>query len=128
MALSIPKFSLVAGDKTLLSETDLVISNGTRYGVVGHNGSGKSTLMRAIRDAYGTKLESDVLLVEQEIPASEQSVEDVVLETNTKLHCLLKREHELELKLELEDDSVTETQEEYEKLSEELAAMNPDSR
>lgn len=124
MALSIPKFSLAAGDKILLSDTDLVVSDGIRYGIVGHNGSGKSTLVRAIRDAYGPKLESNVLLVEQEIPSSSQSVEDVVLQTNTKLFSLLTREKELETLLELDDTG--EVEKEYNKLSEELTAMNPD--
>lgn len=41
-------FSLAYGAKILLSNTNLVLKKGRRYGLCGANGSGKSTLMKAI--------------------------------------------------------------------------------
>jgi ATP-binding cassette subfamily F protein uup len=46
--LEAKKISKAYGNSTLFSDVDLVISPGTRLGLLGHNGSGKSTLIRVL--------------------------------------------------------------------------------
>ena len=71
-------FSISApGSRSLLTDATLKLFKGRRYGLLGNNGSGKSTLLRFIA-AKPCKLPMpaslDVLLVEQEISASDTSV------------------------------------------------------
>ena len=63
--ISIENYSLSAGSKKLLTDTKLVVSMNTRYGLVGPNGCGKSTLLNDINK------HKDSLLVKQEVIASE---------------------------------------------------------
>ena len=74
--ISIENYSLSAGSKKLLTDTKLVVSMNTRYGLVGPNGCGKSTLLNDINK------HKDSLLVKQEVIASETSVEDEVASVN----------------------------------------------
>lgn len=70
----------------LLENTELVISNKNRYGLIGFNGSGKSTLLKFI-----LKLpDIDVHMIDQEVPMSTVSVTQYVLESNHDRINLLK--------------------------------------
>ena len=48
--VTIEGVSISIGDRLLLSDAQLKLDNGKRYGLIGQNGSGKSTLMRVLRD------------------------------------------------------------------------------
>lgn len=62
-----------AKGKLLLESTNVLISAGRRYGLVGPNGKGKSTLLRLLARRQIPVAESiDVLLVEQEIVGDER--------------------------------------------------------
>ena len=97
--------SVSAPSKPLLVNADLVLSHGRRYGLIGANGRGKSTLLRFLA---ARKLpvppSMDVLLVEQEAPASARSVLEEVLSADTARTALLREERELLERLEKDDD------------------------
>lgn len=62
-----------AKGKLLLESTDLTITAGRRYGLVGPNGKGKSTLLRLLAKRQIPVPDMlDVLLVEQEIVGDER--------------------------------------------------------
>ena len=64
-----------AKGKILLESTNVLISAGRRYGLVGPNGKGKSTLLRLLARRQIPVAETiDVLLVEQEIVGDERWV------------------------------------------------------
>jgi len=95
------KFNLTAGGKWLIKESGLSLVTGRRYGLVGPNGCGKSTLMNALahRDeelAKGIPAHVDILLVEQEVAASDTTALDMVLSADQKRLDLLKQQADLE--------------------------------
>lgn len=62
-----------AKGKLLLESTNLTITAGRRYGLVGPNGKGKSTLLRLLAKRQIPVPDTlDVLLVEQEIVGDER--------------------------------------------------------
>jgi len=101
------KFSISMGGKTLFNDCKLALMHGRRYGLIGPNGCGKSTLMTAL--GYGTNEDikagtppnMDILLVEQEVEASDEiTALEMVLSADTKRTALLKEQAELEKQLE----------------------------
>ena len=65
--------SVRAKGKLLLESTNLTITAGRRYGLVGPNGKGKSTLLRLLAKRQIPVPDTlDVLLVEQEIVGDER--------------------------------------------------------
>lgn len=85
------------GKQVLLDQTDLVLLNGHKYGLVGRNGSGKTTLLRALseRELEGVSPFVQILHVEQEIVASNETPLQVILSTDVEREQLLKEEQEL---------------------------------
>lgn len=66
MCLQVHSLSVRAKGKLLLENTQLTVTAGRRYGLVGPNGKGKSTLLRLIaRRQIPVPEALDVLLVEQ---------------------------------------------------------------
>ena len=64
--LQVHSLSVPAEGKLLLENTQLTVTAGRRYGLVGPNGKGKSTLLRLIaRRQIPVPEALDVLLVEQ---------------------------------------------------------------
>jgi len=101
------KFSMGMGGKTLFSDCKLSLAHGRRYGLIGPNGCGKSTLMTALGTGSneeikaGTPPNMDILLVEQEVEASDEiSALQMVLSADTKRTELLAESKELEKTLE----------------------------
>jgi len=93
----IKSISISAPEKPLLVNADLKLIHGRRYGLIGANGRGKSTLLRFLA-ARQLPVPStlDILLVEQEITASEKrSVLEDVLSADARRTALLKEEQEL---------------------------------
>jgi len=98
-----PKFSISMGGKALFKDARLALVHGRRYGLIGPNGCGKSTLMHAI--GYGTNEDiakaippnTDILLVEQEVAASDEiSALQMVVLADTRRTALLQEARTLE--------------------------------
>lgn len=101
------KFSISRGGKTLFRDAKLSLIHGRRYGLIGPNGCGKSTLMHAIGVGEVDEIRKaippgiDILLVEQEVQASEEiTALQMVVNADTKRTALLKESKALEETLE----------------------------
>ncbi|KAJ1626652.1 P-loop containing nucleoside triphosphate hydrolase protein [Pavlovales sp. CCMP2436] len=117
------KFSLTAGGKWLIKDSGLSLVQGRRYGLVGPNGCGKSTLMHAIANreeeiGKGTPAHLDILLVEQEVAASDTSALDTVLAADTVRTALMATVAKLEAQLEATGDGSGDSGELADKLRE----------
>jgi ATP-binding cassette, subfamily F, member 3 len=66
--IKVDSIDVSIGGKRILSDTDLVLAYGHRYGLVGQNGIGKSTLLRALsRREVAIPTHISILHVEQEV-------------------------------------------------------------
>ncbi len=66
--VKIENIDVSIGGKRILTDTDLTLVYGHRYGLVGHNGVGKSTLLRALsRREVPIPTHISILHVEQEV-------------------------------------------------------------
>ncbi|EPY26435.1 ATP-binding protein cassette, sub-family F, member 3 [Angomonas deanei] len=85
------------GKQELLDSTDLVLFTGHKYGLVGRNGTGKTTLLRALseKELEGVSPFMQILHVEQEVVAGQESPLQVILATDVEREQLLKEEQEL---------------------------------
>ncbi|CAD2222981.1 ABC transporter, putative [Angomonas deanei] len=85
------------GKQELLDNTDLVLFTGHKYGLVGRNGTGKTTLLRALseKELEGVSPFMQILHVEQEVVAGQESPLQVILATDVEREQLLKEEQEL---------------------------------
>ena len=102
------KFSLTAGGKWLIKDSGLSLVQGRRYGLVGPNGCGKSTLMHAIASreeelGKGIPAHLDILLVEQEVAASDTTALETVLAADTRRLELLAQVAALEERLDAKE-------------------------
>ena len=87
--------SLARGQRTLIEDANLSIAPNSKVGLVGANGSGKSSLFGLIRGHYESEL-GEVLIpknlsisaIEQEVPSSEQSALDFVLDGHQSYRAL----------------------------------------
>ena len=71
----VPSFTITAPARVLFNEASLKLSRGKRYGLIGPNGRGKSTLLKFLASRRLPIPEGmDVLLNEQEMQASDESV------------------------------------------------------
>ncbi|KAL6538122.1 ABC transporter F member 4 [Orobanche gracilis] len=72
--------------KNLLENTSVKISHGQRYGLVGPNGTGKSTLLKLLAwRKIPVPMNTDVLLVEQEVVADDKTALEAVVSANFEL-------------------------------------------
>lgn len=114
--IKINSFDLYVGDgQRILSDAQLSLSYGHRYGVVGQNGIGKSTLLRALaRRELNIPSHITILHVEQELRGSEVSALQSVLDADVWRKTLLKEEDTINrrlveidaLKKEFDEDSL----------------------
>ena len=97
--------NLQAGGKELLKDTNVTITNGKKYGIIGKNGTGKTTLLNYINSRKNPELLKlkDIYMVNQEIPSSEKTIYEVVLDSNIEINELLKKKLFLDKELENED-------------------------
>lgn len=128
-AIKIDNFNMSAAGKALLTDANLSITFGRRYGLVGPNGHGKTTLLRHIADkaALGLPNDLDILLCEQEVLADETPAVQVVMKADKRR---MKLEEELK-KLEQnegakESDDKDRHADRINKLYEELENLEAD--
>lgn len=100
--IKIDNFSVTFHGAEMISDTKLELSCGRRYGLIGANGSGKSQLLAVLGNReVGIQDHIDIYHLSREMPASEKTALESVMEAD-----------EERIKLE--------------KLSEELALLNDD--
>ncbi|AYV78352.1 MAG: uncharacterized protein Edafosvirus10_27 [Edafosvirus sp.] len=118
-------------NKTLIHNSDLIISNKHKYGLIGRNGSGKTTLLKFIKDRKFIipKGEPDIpkdisiYYVQQEIEVSStKTVLQTILESNIERQKLIEKQEELEKLLEKNMKYLKQ----YEDISNQLNLMERD--
>lgn len=102
--------NLQINGKELLNNTELIISSGAKYGIIGANGIGKTTLLNYINNRMNQDLNkiNTIYMVNQEVPSSEISIFNKVLESNTEIIEKVLRIAEIENKDENTDDEIEE--------------------
>ena len=95
--IHLPEVTISAGPKSLIENSELRMSFGRRYGLVGRNGSGKTTLLRHIagRDIKGIPSNIQILHVEQEAIGDDTPVLDSVLAADAERDALVAEERQL---------------------------------
>lgn len=92
----IPSISISAHNKELYVNTELIIAQGRRYGLVGANGAGKSTLLKMISSGeLKIPPRIDQLYVEQEVVADDTCAVDSVLKADKIRWNLIEEEKQL---------------------------------
>lgn len=98
-SISIKNFDLSVADKKLFEETDLVLSYGQVYGLIGRNGYGKTSLLKQLPKICNDENKLRILYLEQELALDSRNPVEFIFDSDIKYKAL---------------------KEEYEKLSEEL--------
>ena len=95
--IHVHNFNMNYSGKILLESTDLRLVYGRRYGLVGKNGIGKTTLLKHIAnfDIEGFPRHHRVLHVKQEVPSSDATVLELVLNADVERTELLNKEKKL---------------------------------
>lgn len=83
-SISIKNFNLSISNKKLFENSDLVLSYGNCYGLIGKNGYGKSSLLKQISN-ISTEDKLRILYVEQELKLDERTPTQFILDSNIKL-------------------------------------------
>ena len=126
-AATVSGLDLAIGSKTLVSGVEFTISRGDRICLLGRNGCGKSTLFHWISQHGHSAAQAaawSIYEVAQELPATEQSVLQVVLAAHIERGALWKRQAELEI----EDRDMTDAElEEYNDIGARLHSMKADA-
>lgn len=95
--IKIENFDLFVGaGKRILSNANLTLAYGHRYGIVGQNGIGKSTLLKALsRRELPVPKHITILYVEQEVTGDERSALQTVLDADVWRKHLLKEQERI---------------------------------
>ncbi|QLG72092.1 hypothetical protein HG535_0C04460 [Zygotorulaspora mrakii] len=114
--IHIDTFDLYVGDgQRILSDAQLTLAFGRRYGLVGQNGIGKSTLLRALANReLNVPQHISILHVEQELRGDETAALKSVLDADVWRKQLLSEESKInermqeieKLRTEFEEDSL----------------------
>ncbi|KAL1901519.1 ATP-binding cassette, regulator of translational elongation [Sporothrix stenoceras] len=117
----------IAGTR-ILTDTNLSLSYGHRYGLVGNNGVGKSTLLRALsRRELPVPTHISILHVEQEITGDDTSALQAVLDADVWRKILLKEQGEITeglAQIEAQRGSMADTSADATRLDREREALD----
>jgi ATP-binding cassette, subfamily F, member 3 len=98
--IKVDGFDVSIGGKRILSDTNLTLAYGRRYGLVGQNGIGKSTLLRALsKREVNIPTHISILHVEQEITGDDTTALQAVLDADVWRKHLLKEQDKIILEL-----------------------------
>ncbi len=114
------QINLNIGGKMLLEDTNCIISNDKKYGIIGLNGIGKSSLLNFINNRQHKELNKlkDIYMVNQEVPSSSDTIYQIVLDSNIEIKENLQKKQILEEKLDNIED-----QEDYDKIFDEITQI-----
>ncbi|KAI1174716.1 P-loop containing nucleoside triphosphate hydrolase protein [Nemania sp. FL0916] len=116
------------GATRILTDTDLTLAYGHRYGLVGNNGVGKSTLLRALsRRELPIPTHISILHVEQEITGDDTPALQAVLDADVWRKVLLKEQTEITQRLadiESQRSSMADTSADAAKLDRDREALD----
>ncbi|KAK7976043.1 Protein GCN20 [Apiospora arundinis] len=98
--IKIENIDVSIGGQRILTDTNLTLAYGHRYGLVGNNGVGKSTLLRALsRREVPIPTHISILHVEQELMGDDTPAIQAVLDADVWRKVLLKEQGDLTTKL-----------------------------
>ncbi|KAI1131082.1 P-loop containing nucleoside triphosphate hydrolase protein [Nemania abortiva] len=116
------------GGTRILTDTDLTLAYGHRYGLVGNNGVGKSTLLRALsRRELPIPTHISILHVEQEITGDDTPALQAVLDADVWRKVLMKEQGEITERLaqiEAQRPSMADTSADAAKLDRDREALD----
>ncbi|KAJ8121540.1 hypothetical protein O1611_g10078 [Lasiodiplodia mahajangana] len=116
------------GGTRILTDTDLTLAYGHRYGLVGNNGVGKSTLLRALsRRELPIPTHISILHVEQEITGDDTPALQAVLDADVWRKVLMKEQAEITARLaqiEAQRPSMADTSADAAKLDRDREALD----
>ncbi|KAH0268497.1 ABC transporter domain-containing protein, partial [Aureobasidium melanogenum] len=94
--IKVDGIDITIGGKRILSDTNLTLAYGRRYGLVGQNGIGKSTLLRALsKREVAIPTHISILHVEQEIMGDDTPALQAVLDADVWRKHLLKEQDKI---------------------------------
>ncbi|CAG8770467.1 17024_t:CDS:2 [Gigaspora margarita] len=104
--VKVENFDISFGGKRILTNANLSLAHGRRYGLIGRNGIGKSTLLRTMsRREISVPTHISILHVEQEMEGDDTSAIQAVLSADIWREHLLSEEKSLNLQIsELEQN------------------------
>ncbi|CDH52535.1 protein gcn20 [Lichtheimia corymbifera JMRC:FSU:9682] len=110
--IKIENFDISFAGRRILTDANLTVAFGRRYGVVGKNGIGKSTLLRAIaRREVSVPHHISVLYVEQEVVGDDTPAIEMVLRADVWREHLLEKERDLSGRIAQLDAQLDEEEE-----------------
>ncbi|KAK0307743.1 ATP-binding cassette, regulator of translational elongation [Friedmanniomyces endolithicus] len=111
--IKVDGIDITIGGKRILTDTNLTLAFGRRYGLVGQNGIGKSTLLRALsKREVAIPTHISILHVEQEIAGDDTPALQAVLDADVWRKHLLREQEKLSkelAELEVERSSMADT-------------------
>jgi len=125
-SLSLSNFNLSIDSKSLFENSNLVLSYGQRYGLIGKNGYGKSSLLKQFKHICNDE-KLRILYVEQELILDQRNPVQYILDSNVKLKYYQDRVNLLNQ--EIESDTSDYNEELFTQLEEaenNLSSFNPD--
>lgn len=94
--IKVDGIDITIGGQRILSDTNLTLAYGRRYGLVGQNGIGKSTLLRALsKREVAIPTHISILHVEQEIMGDDTPALQAVLDADVWRKHLLKEQEKI---------------------------------
>nr|UOU03350.1 ATP-binding cassette subfamily F2 [Brachionus rubens] len=121
--IHIHQFSVTFYGQELVADSNLELNMGRRYGILGLNGSGKSTILTAIaKKEIPIPPHVDIFHLSREIPATNKTALEAVLEADEEIESL---EKEAENLAHCDD---LESQERLNDIYEKLDELNSDTR
>lgn len=123
--ISLENFNLNIAGKYLIKNSTLILHEDQKYGLIGRNGAGKSSLLRTIASKISPiHPDTDILYLEQEIDPSQETVFNVVMDSNSKKVEWEKRLSHLEKLIDNDPENLSEScWTEYQNIQDELLLM-----